>query len=133
MQRLHLVRIVVLIQICDQDVRALTREGDGHGAPDAAVAPGDHCLFARQFAGPFVAVFAMIGTRIHSTRGPWHRLLLTRIGRLRMSWGHDELLFPQPQRYCGRRVPRKWKWLKASAHAKFVAMAAVGGAPKRND
>jgi hypothetical protein len=119
-QGLHLVRIVVLFQICDQDVRALTREGDGHGAPDAAVAPGDHCLFARQFAGAFVAIFAMIGTRIHLTRGSWRRLLLTRIGRLRMSWGHDKLLFPQPQRNCNRRVPRNGDGL----HAKIVAVAA---------
>jgi hypothetical protein len=35
----HFVRIVVFLQRCDQNVRALPREGDGYGAADAAVPP----------------------------------------------------------------------------------------------
>jgi hypothetical protein len=62
-QALGFLRILVLVQVGDQDVRAFARERQGHGAADAAVGAGDQGRLAGQAAVADVAVFAVVGFR----------------------------------------------------------------------
>jgi hypothetical protein len=48
----RLAGVAVLVQVDDGDARAFLRERDGHGAADAAVAPGDERDLAAELAGP---------------------------------------------------------------------------------
>jgi hypothetical protein len=52
--------VLVLVQIGDEDVGALAGVGDGHGAPDAAVAAGDNGRLAFESAGAPVAVLSAV-------------------------------------------------------------------------
>ena len=51
-----LPRVVVLVRVGDQHVRALAREGDRDRAADAAVAAGDDGALAREPARALVAL-----------------------------------------------------------------------------
>ena len=56
-----LLRVVFLVEIGDQHVRAFSRKGQGDGAPDAAVAARDDDRAPGQFPAASVGDFAMIG------------------------------------------------------------------------
>ena len=74
----------VLVQISDGHVGAFTGKGDGHGAPDAAVGPGDQRDLVGEPAGALVAFLAAIGVRIHFFLRTWHSLGLRGEGRARV-------------------------------------------------
>src|SRR5689334_4463594 len=71
-----LVRVVVLVQVGDQDVGALAREGNGDGTADAAVAAGDHRLLAGEPSASLVALLAVVGSGLHGGGMTGHALLL---------------------------------------------------------
>src|SRR5262249_26060278 len=74
---------VMLVEIADQHIGALAREGDGDGAANAGIGAGDQRGAALELSGAFVGVLAVIGTRLHLARLA-RRLLLRRFeGRLR--------------------------------------------------
>jgi len=78
-----LLRVVMLVEIADQHIGALAREGDGDGAANAGIGAGDQRGAALELPGAFVGVLAVIGTRLHLARLA-RRLLLRRFeGRLR--------------------------------------------------
>jgi hypothetical protein len=55
--------IVMFIEVRDQQVGTPSSVGDGDRFADAAVTAGDDRPFARQAAGPWVGLFAVIGLR----------------------------------------------------------------------
>ena len=71
-----LVGVLVFVQVGDQDVRALTGEGERYGAPDAAVGTGDQRGLALQPARSGVGLLAVIGLGVEfALRTGWGLLL----------------------------------------------------------
>src|SRR6266516_4151865 len=81
-QRLDLLGVVILVEISDQDVGALTRASDRDGPPDTAIAACDHRPLALQLARPRVTALAMVRARVHLCGRAGHRLLLRWLRRL---------------------------------------------------
>ena len=55
--------IALLVEKADRDIRAFPGKGQGYGAADAAVAPGDQRHLVLQAAVAPVAALAVIGAR----------------------------------------------------------------------
>ena len=68
--------VLVLGQIGNHHIGAFAGEGDGDGTADAAVRASDDRLFVGQLAMAGIAVFAVIGARIHRLGLAGHVLLL---------------------------------------------------------
>src|SRR3954451_2673993 len=66
-----LLGIGVLVQVGDEDVGTLTREGQRHRTTDAAVTAGDERHFSLQAAMPLVRLLAVIGTGGHLRFETW--------------------------------------------------------------
>jgi hypothetical protein len=77
------VRVLLLGEVGDQDVGALAREGDGHGAADAGIAASDDRGAALELAAAFVRLLAVVGLRRHLGRMAGRLLLLLGLGRRR--------------------------------------------------
>src|SRR5262245_61565191 len=73
---LGLPSIIVLIQIGNEHVGALTRISDGDRAADSAVGACDDRLLAGQTARAAVGLFSMVGHWLHRVRFTGHWLLL---------------------------------------------------------
>src|SRR5947209_9880161 len=82
-QFLSLLGIIVLIQIGNEQVRALARICNGDRAADSAVRAGDDSLLASQATRAPVGLFAMIGHRLHCVSFTGHWLFLLGKGGLR--------------------------------------------------
>ena len=80
-QALRFLRVLVFIQIGDQHVRTLAREGDGDRPADAAIAAGDDGFQSFELARSLVGLFAVIGPRVHGRGRTRHGLLLGGEGR----------------------------------------------------
>lgn len=74
----RLSRTLVLVEIGDQDVRALAGEGDGDGPADTAVAAGDYGALAPGLPRADIARLAMVRPRYHRGGLARHRLALFR-------------------------------------------------------
>ena len=75
-QSLRLGGVLILGQIGNDHIRAFAGKGDGDGAADAAVRASDDRFLIGQLAMADIAVFAMIGARIHRLGLTGHVLLL---------------------------------------------------------
>ena len=73
-------RVSVLFEIDDADVRAFFGEGNRDCAADTAVATGDDCDFAPQFAASALAFILRPGARLHFVLAP--RMLALMLRRL---------------------------------------------------
>ena len=79
---LGLVRVLVLVQVRDDDIGAFTCERERHGAADPAVGAGDHGDAPLQAAEPAVGFLAVIRSGRHVPLASRVRLLLLRERRL---------------------------------------------------
>src|SRR5437868_6353343 len=70
--------VVVLVEIGDQNVSALSGVGDGNRPADPAIATGDDGLLALEATASLVGRFAMIGRWLHRSSLAGHRLVLVR-------------------------------------------------------
>src|SRR5205085_466496 len=75
-----LLRVLVLVEIGDEDVGALAGEGDGDRAADAGIGAGDDRRLAGQLAGPAVALLPVVGLRGHLAQRAGRGLLLLGLG-----------------------------------------------------
>jgi len=82
-----LLRIVIFVQIRDQHIRALSREGDGNGPANVAITSGDDRLFVEQATAATIGMLAEVRPRSHLrlAAGVW--LALVRIRRPRLGNG----------------------------------------------
>ncbi len=74
-------RVLLLIEIGDDEVGAFTCESDCNGLADAGIRAGDQSDLAAEKAAALVRLLAVIRLWLHLTGGAWWRLLLFRIGR----------------------------------------------------
>ena len=90
---LRLPRILFFFgQVADRHVRAFAREGDRHGAADAAVAAGDQGNVIGQAAEAFVRMLAVIGARRHlRVQSGWIDRRLRVVGARALGFWIDEL------------------------------------------
>jgi len=82
-----LLRIVIFVQIRDQHIRALSREGDGNGPANAAITPGDDRLFVEQATATTIGMLAEVRPRSHLRLAAGVQLALVRIRRPRLGNG----------------------------------------------
>jgi hypothetical protein len=75
-QRRDLGRVLMLVEICDEYVGTLARVGDGHRAPNPAVAASDDSRLTGQPARAPITGFAAIGDRRHLRLHAWRGLML---------------------------------------------------------
>jgi hypothetical protein len=80
----RLSRVLILVEIGDQDFGALACEGDRNRPPDPAVASGDQSAFAPETTGSSIGLLTVIGTGVHGGGLTRHGLLLLRKGGLRI-------------------------------------------------
>src|SRR3954462_7132369 len=86
------LRVLVLIEVADQQVRAFARERDGDRAADAAVTAGDDRHLVLETPVTDVALLAVIGPRRHLLFRAGRRLLLCGQGHGCSSWGWKSIL-----------------------------------------
>src|SRR5690242_20022172 len=80
-QPARLGRILMLVVIADQHIRALARKGERHSTADAAIRTRDDRFLVLEPTRAPVAAFAVVRLRLHLLAVAWHRLLL------RWEWG----------------------------------------------
>ena len=81
-QSLHLMRVVVLVEIGDDDIGAFARIGERDRAADAAIRACDHGFLAVELARAAITGFAVVWARVHLRGRARHRLFLVGIRRL---------------------------------------------------
>jgi len=79
----RLGRVVVLLEIRDEDVGALARERERDRAADAAIAARDERDPVQELARPLVRLLAVVGPRLHLRLAAGRGLRLLGEGRLR--------------------------------------------------
>ena len=75
------LRVVMLLEIGQQNVSAFPRKGEGNGSADTAVGPGYQGLLPGQPPAALVAGLAMIGLWVHLAFGARHWLMAGLEGR----------------------------------------------------
>ena len=78
--------VLVLIEIGDQNVGSLPREGESDGAANHGIRPGNQSNLILQSAGATITILAVIGRRIHRIAGAGRLLVL------RFKWRPGELI-----------------------------------------
>src|SRR5258708_15171918 len=66
--------------IAHQDIGSFASKGERHGAADTAITTGDDDLLVLEAPSAPVALFTVVGRRIHQVALSGHRLLLLRKG-----------------------------------------------------
>ncbi|XUR38955.1 hypothetical protein ACQY74_007095 (plasmid) [Rhizobium leguminosarum bv. trifolii] len=104
-QPFRLIGILILVEIGEQQIGTLPGIGDRHCPANAAIAAGDDRPLALQPLGTAIALFAMVGNRVHLCRETRHRLLLGRERRCGIIWHRDLLSFrdqTRPDACCSK-------------------------------